>query len=116
VIEKKAGKGRARGTGRGVRPALVGARRFCGCTCNTANQVRLTTNHIKLAFGEDQIFLVTILPLAQSPSSKINNIAAVDCASGLQFPRGMRRSGYPGAQAVSALLDRGRNWSDCIVS
>src|SRR6516225_8184112 len=43
--------------------------------------------------GEGQIFLVTILPLAQSRSSKINNIAAADRASGLQFPQAMRRSG-----------------------
>src|SRR6516225_7698990 len=46
--------------------------------------------------GEGQIFLVTILPLAQSRSSKINNIAAADRASGLQFPQAMRRSGYLG--------------------
>jgi hypothetical protein len=33
------------------------------------------------------------LPSAQPRSSKINNIAAEDCASALQFPEDMRRSG-----------------------
>jgi hypothetical protein len=43
--------------------------------------------------GENQIFLVTILPLAQSRPSKINSIAAAERASGLHFPQAMRRSG-----------------------
>jgi hypothetical protein len=43
--------------------------------------------------GEGEIFLFTILPLAQPGSSKINNIAAADGASGLQFPQGVRRLG-----------------------
>jgi hypothetical protein len=33
------------------------------------------------------------LPFAESRSSKINNIAAADCASGLQFQQDMRRLG-----------------------
>src|SRR5215472_4309677 len=43
--------------------------------------------------GEDRIFLVTILPLAQSRSSKINNIAAADRVSRLQFPQAIRLAG-----------------------
>jgi hypothetical protein len=78
----------------GVRPALVGARRFADVHVPPRIKfVSLRITSSRLLPGRKQNSFSHYLQLAQSPSSKINNIAAGDCASAIQFPQGTRRLG-----------------------